>query len=90
MTSFNVNACRAYFELLNGLTAGDPISGVRSFRLNFDDNPTGITTTNYTNFTNSENTWYDLQGRRIANGKLSNGKLPKGLYIHNGRKVVIK
>ena len=90
MTSFNVNACRAYFELLNGLTAGDPISGVRSFRLNFDGDPTGITTTNYTNFTNSENTWYDLQGRRIANGKLSNGKLPKGLYIHNGRKVVIK
>lgn len=90
MTSFNVNACRAYFELLNGLTAGDPISGVRSFRLNFDGDPTGITTTNYTNFTNSEDTWYDLQGRRIANGKLSNGKLPKGLYIHNGRKVVIK
>lgn len=90
MTSFNVNACRAYFELLNDLTAGDPISGVRSFRLNFDGDPTGITTTNYTNFTNSEDTWYDLQGRRIANGKLSNGKLPKGLYIHNGRKVVIK
>ena len=90
MTSFNVNACRAYFELLNGLTAGDPISGVRSFSLNFDGDPTGITTTNYTNFTNSEDTWYDLQGRRIANGKLSNGKLPKGLYIHNGRKVVIK
>lgn len=90
MTSFNVNACRAYFELLKGLTAGDPISGVRSFSLNFDGDPTGITTTNYTNFTNSEDTWYDLQGRRIANGKLSNGKLPKGLYIHNGRKVVIK
>lgn len=90
MTSFNVNACRAYFELLNDLTAGDPISGVRSFSLNFDGDPTGITTTNYTNFTNSEDTWYDLQGRRIANGKLSNGKLPKGLYIHNGRKVVIK
>ena len=90
MTSFNVNACRAYFELLNDLTAGDPISGVRSFRLNFDGDPTGITTTNYTNFTNSEDTWYDLQGRIIANGKLSNGKLPKGLYIHNGKKVVIK
>lgn len=88
-TDFKLNSCRAYFVLKNGLTAGEK-SGVRSFRLNFDGDPTGITTTNYTNFTNSEDTWYDLQGRRIANGKLSNGKLPKGLYIHNGRKVVIK
>ena len=37
-----------------------------------------------------EGAWYDLQGRQIVNGKLSNGKLPKGLYIVNGRKVVIK
>ena len=88
-TDFKLNSCRAYFVLKNGLTAGEK-SGVRSFRLNFDGDPTGITTTNYTNFTNSEDTWYDLQGRIIANGKLSNGKLPKGLYIHNGKKVVIK
>ena len=28
--------------------------------------------------------WYDLSGRKMANGKL-----PKGLYIHNGKKIVI-
>ncbi len=28
--------------------------------------------------------WYDLQGRKMVNGKL-----PKGLYIHNGKKIVI-
>ena len=33
---------------------------------------------------------YDLQGRQIVNGKLSNGRLPKGIYIVNGRKVVIR
>ena len=31
--------------------------------------------------------WYDLSGRRIANGKKPTAK---GLYIHNGHKVVIK
>ena len=33
---------------------------------------------------------YDMQGRQIVNGKLSNGKLPKGLYIVNGKKVSVK
>ena len=31
--------------------------------------------------------WYDLQGRRIANSQMLTAK---GLYIHNGKKVVIK
>jgi hypothetical protein len=33
---------------------------------------------------------YDLQGRKVSNGKWSNGQMPKGLYIVNGKKVVIK
>ena len=35
---------------------------------------------------------YDLQGRKVANSQSSmvNGQLKKGLYIVNGRKVVIK
>ena len=33
---------------------------------------------------------YDLSGRKIVNGKSSNGKLNKGLYIVNGRKVVVR
>ena len=32
-----------------------------------------------------EGTWHDLQGRKVANGKL-----PRGVYIRNGRKVVIR
>ena len=31
---------------------------------------------------------YDLQGRKIVNGKSVNGKLQKGLYIQNGRKFL--
>ena len=33
---------------------------------------------------------YDLSGRKLSNGKLSNSQLPKGIYIVNGKKVVLK
>ena len=33
---------------------------------------------------------YDLSGRQIVNSKLSNSKLPCGIYIINGKKVLIK
>ena len=83
----SINSFRAYFQLNNGITAGNPSSsGVRAFVLNFDGNErTGITTTNYTNFSNSDNAWYTLDGR-----KLSGKPTAKGLYINNGKKVVIK
>ena len=35
-------------------------------------------------------TFYDLQGRKIKKGKWPNDHLPKGLYIVNGRKVVVR
>ena len=33
---------------------------------------------------------YDLSGRKIVNSKSVNGKLQKGVYIVNGKKVVIR
>ena len=35
---------------------------------------------------------YNLAGQRVANGqeKLRNGELPKGIYIVNGRKVMVR
>ena len=35
---------------------------------------------------------YNLAGQRVANGqeKLKNGELPKGIYIVNGRKVMVR
>ena len=86
-----VNACRAVFAL-NGLTAGElPETGqapARAFVLNFgeDDNTTGIvSTTDYTDFTDQDDTWYDLSGRKL-NGQPNK----KGIYINDGKKVVIK
>ena len=35
-----------------------------------------------------EGDWYDLSGRQIVNGKLSNGKLPRGIYIKGGKKIL--
>ena len=82
-----MNAFRGYFQLKQGLTAGNQSAGVRAFVLNFgdDSNATGILTTNFTNPTNSDNEWYSLDGCRL-NGKPTS----KGIYINNGRKVVIK
>ena len=82
--AMTVNACRAVFAL-NGLTAGEPSADARAFVLNFGDESTGITTTNDMNDTTSDGAWYDMQGRRLS-GKPSQ----HGIYIKNGKKVVIK
>ena len=37
-----------------------------------------------------EGSIYDLSGRQIVNRQSSNGKLPRGIYIRNGKKFVIK
>ena len=86
MEHYYVKANRAYFQLKNELTAGDPASGVRAFNLNFGDGEaSGITTTNYTNLTNYSDAWYTVNGVKL------DGKPTKaGLYINNGRKIVIK
>ena len=79
----SLNACRAYFQLTGGAMA-------RQFVLNFGDNETsGIVDAeaNSSFFTlhSSLSEWYSMDGVRL-NGKPTK----KGLYIHNGRKVVIK
>ena len=80
-----IGAQRAFFRL-KGIEAGDTHNQARAFVLNFGDSETTgiLSTTNLTNYTNSD-AWYDLSGRRL-NGKPTQ----KGLYINNGRKVVIK
>ena len=76
-----LGACRAYFHIPS-------ISGnaqtARSFVLNFGEEnvTTGIIEVN-TNTTNKSEGAFNLQGRRIVNPK-------KGLYIVNGKKMIIK
>lgn len=74
----SIGAQRAYFQI--------GTNSVRAFNLNFgDDEVTGIhSTTNLTNYTNS-GAWYDLSGR-----KLNEKPVKKGVYVQNGKKVVIK
>ena len=59
-------------------------TGVPSARimLVFDSEATGIKTTDCTDYTDS--VWYDLNGRKVA------APTKKGIYIMNGRKVVVK
>ena len=55
------------------------------------DETTKIGTTDYTNLKNSD-AWYTLDGRciSVSSGASVPSVLPKGVYIHNGRKIVIK
>ena len=81
----DIRSCRAYFSVpYIKQNAG---AKARAFVLNFgDENTTGIiSTTNFTNYTNSAGAWYDMQGR-----KLNAQPTRKGLYIHGGKKIVIK
>lgn len=79
-----IGACRAYFPL-NGIYGGVPeeTSGVHNFVLNFGDGETtGITTTK---LTNQNVDWYSIDGR-----KLNQKPQQRGIYISNGRKVMVK
>ncbi len=88
--AMTIGSQRAYFRLLGGLTAGDPASpaSVRAFVLNFGDGET----TGINEIVNSESSdstsldaWYTLDGRRLDTKPTA-----KGVYIRNGRKIVIK
>ena len=82
---FYVNACTAYFQLQNGLTAGDATSDVSSFKLIFGDESTDILDVrNKTDEKRGSDACYSLDGRRYS-GKPSQ----KGIYINNGKKIVI-
>ena len=39
---------------------------------------------------NTPEAWFDLSGRPIVNSQSSNTKLPKGIYIKDGKKTLIK
>ena len=84
-TDRTLGAFRAYFDIPS--VAGAP--AINSYELNFgednDENTTGIieVNTNNTNLMNKAEGVFDLQGRKVANPS-------KGLYIVNGRKVIIK
>lgn len=93
---FKVGAYHAYFTLSNGLYADEngihnlldenatgDASGARVV-LNFGDDTEGIEAM-YNERCTTNNEVYDLNGRRMATSQLK-----KGIYVQNGKKVVIK
>ena len=77
-----IGACRAYFKI--GEDGGSAARLLTGFNLNFGDETNAVFDLN-----NKEeirnNSWYSLDGV-----KLDGKPTKKGLYIRNGRKVVIK
>ena len=63
-------------------------SNVKAFTFVFEDDATGIEETLSNSPLKGENI-YNLAGQMV-NGKSVNGKLPKGIYIVNGKKVMVK
>jgi len=76
----NINGFRAYFQL-----KGDAVDEARAFRMNIDGEATSI---REKGIVKSEKfataPVYDLQSRHI------NGSAQKGVYVVNGKKVIIK
>ena len=84
-----IGAHHAFFGLY-GFTVADLAQGAKSVMLNFgeDETTTSIHNSQFTITTPPLGGWgayYSLDGRRL-NGKPTT----KGIYIHNGKKVVIK
>ena len=86
-SAMTIGAFRAYFELPEGVEAGqpdptDPESSIKSFVLNFGDEGTGISEIH---LSEPAAPWYSLDGC-----KLSGKPATKGLYVQNGKKMMIK
>ena len=81
--NFTVNACRAYFKLKQGITAGK--MPAHAIVLNFGDGETtGIGSIDNGELRIDNDDWYSLDGRRL-NAKPTQ----RGVYIHNGKKVLV-
>ncbi len=79
-----IKGFRAYI-VLDGLVCGYPAStgNINNFVLNFDDETTGISLTSHPSSLTSD--YFTIDGQ-----KLNGNPVKKGVYIHNGKKIVVK
>jgi hypothetical protein len=86
-SAVTINSFHGYLKLTSNLVMGDLAAGVRSIELNFGDDTTGVEELKNGRMEEwkSYDSYYDLQGRRLQGQPTQ-----KGVYIVNGRKVVIK
>lgn len=86
-----INAQRAYFQLKNGITAGSTNAPGLNIVLNFGDNDaTGIVDITIPPGGSQPPVWRGASGYDLSGRKLDQQPTQKGMYIVNGRKVVIK
>ena len=81
----HLGACRAYFKIGDGVSAARQLTG---FEIDFGEGETtGILNIEHStlNIEHSADAWFTLDGRKLS-GKPS----VKGVYVNNGRKVIIK
>lgn len=93
--SMTIGAFRAYFQLNEGLTAGDAVSGgaIKAFALHLDGTETAVRLPAAAAERAAGAPWYDLSGRQVvceAPHAAPRSALPKGLYIRRGKKIVVK
>ena len=81
-----LGANRAYLRMPTGKLTG--VAANAKLPLSYgDDETTDIETMSDVRCQMSD-VWYDLSGRKIVNP--SNGQMPKGIYIQNGKKYVVR
>ncbi len=85
-----MKAFRAYFDFYDVLSEVED-AGARVFVSVGDEETTGVVSIDNGQWI-MDNSVYDLQGRRISvpSASSENSVLPKGVYIVNGKKVVVK
>ena len=82
--AMTIGCQRAYFQLADGITAGDPDNSstpIKAFELNFGEE-NGIS---LINTTTPEGCWFSIDGLRH-----STMPTQRGIYIQNGRKFFVK
>lgn len=80
-----LKACRTYFQFSEAAAS-------RQFVMDFGDGDATRLINNEELIINKEtDAWYTLDGRKVnVQSSMFNGQLKKGVYIHNGRKEVLK
>jgi hypothetical protein len=58
--------------------------------ISISDAATSILSTLNSTLSTPDTPIFDLGGRKLSNGKLSNSQIEKGIYVKNGRKVIVK
>ncbi len=81
----SIGACRAYFQLNQTVGGQGEDTDVKAFVLNFGDETTAVTAPLAPGRGVGGEAWYDLNGRRFIGMPAQ-----KGIYIINGKKVVVK